>query len=399
MRHKLARSTGAGVVVVAVLAILTVAIAASGASSPPRTHLRPRIPTAPLFVSVVPGVGRLTVSWAPPSNVLGAAVRYTVRSVPAGRRCSTTTTSCTFRHVDDATRWRFRVTAATSSGRGPASRLTAPPPQMTVLVVAGQSNAVGIDAFAIDPTTHHDVLSSARIDEAAGSTLSIWRESGVPDAGPPPVPLTTPQALVDAPSPVFGPEMGLVTRLYEDGWRNLLVVKVAFAGTSLADDWTTSGILYQTLIKTTQGALSWAAANGWSATVGGVYWLQGETDAEHHHMALAYGQHLTAFIASVRSDLALNARTPFVLGEIDVRKYIGYRLSHHLCTWRACQAELKGNAEVRAAQRLVASTVPSTYLVDTAPLARYGDVFIHLTNLAELRLGKEFAIASVHHLT
>lgn len=401
MRHQVTRSAGAGVVVVVVLTILAGAIVASGAATgqPPRARPTVVAPTRPLDVTVVPGVGRLTVAWAPPSNERGATVRYTVRSIPAGHACSTEATSCTFHHIDDATPWRFTVDATTARGRGPASTLTARPKHMTVLVVAGQSNTVGNDAYAIDPLTHRDVLASKRIGVAGRHTLVVWRESGVPDAGLPPVPLATPQVLIGAPSPVFGPEIGLSSRLYADGRRNLLIVKVAFAGTSLADDWTRSGVLYLTLLQTTRSALAWAASNGWSATIGGVYWLQGETDAEHHHMAISYAANLTAFIGFLRADLALSAKTPFVLGEIDIAKYVGYRRTHHLCTPKVCDAELKGNTEVRAAERAVASTIPYTYLVDTSALSRYPDVFIHLTNVAELRLGQEFAIASVHHLT
>ena len=229
--------------------------------------------------------------------------------------------------------------------------------------------------------------------------MIVWRESGVVDAGLPPVKLSTPQILSGVQSPIFGPEMGLAAGLYADGRRDLLIVKVGFVGTTLAEDWATSGILYQTLVTTTQDALAWAASNGWSATVGGVYWLQGESDAEHLKMADAYAANLTAFIASLRTDLALSPTTPFVLGEIDIAKFVEYRKEHGRCNPSACREELKGNRVVRAAEREVAATVPNTYLVDTSTLPRFPRVFLHLTNYGELRLGEAFAAASVHHLT
>jgi hypothetical protein len=390
---------GAGLVVGAVLAILTVAISTSGATSPRTTRADAIVPSVPRDVSVVPGVDRLTVRWRPPFGMRHASLRYTVRSVPAGRSCSTAATSCTFRHVVDATPWRFSVTASTPAGRGPASALSGSPPHLTVLVVAGQSNVVGIDAYAIDPWSHRHVLASYSVHHAAKHTLVVWRESGVSDAGLPPVALSTPQILAGVQSPIFGPEMGLAAGLYGDGHHNLLIVKVGFVGTSLADDWATTGVLYQTLVTTTQDALAWAASNGYSATVGAVYWLQGETDAEHLSMASAYQANLTAFMSSLRTDLALSSTTPFVLGEIDIARFVEFRLTHGRCSWKVCNEELKGNKEVRAAEREVAATVPYTYLVNTATLPRYPRVYLHLTNWGELRLGEAFAEASVHHLT
>jgi hypothetical protein len=403
VRNTTARSTGAGVAVVIVVTlfvILTLAMSPSGAaSSAASAGANAVVPSAPRDVSVVPGVGQLRVTWRPPLGERHLALRYVVRSIPAGRSCTTEKTGCTFRHVDNATPWRFSVAASTPAGEGPASALTGSPPHLTVLVVAGQSNVVGIDAYAVDPWSGRNVLSAWSVHHAARHTMIVWRESGVVDAGLPPVLLSTPQILSGVQSPIFGPEMGLVAGLYADGRHNLLIVKVGFVGTSLAEDWATSGILYQTLVTTTQDALAWGASNGYSATVGGVYWLQGETDAEHLKMANAYASNLTAFIASLRANLSLSSTTPFVLGEIDIAKFVEFREAHGRCIPSVCREELKGNRVVRAAELEVSATVPDTYLVDTSTLPRYPRVFLHLTNYGELRLGEAFAAASVHHLT
>ena len=381
---------------VELVAACALVVAVLGGISSTAGARAPAVPTVPLNVSVTPGVGWLTVSWDPPSNSAGATLHYAVRTEPRGRTCATTALSCRFDHIDDATPWRFTVTAANGAGQGPGSPLTFAFRHLTVVVVAGQSNAIGLESYAINPQ-HHNVLTTGAVAAAARHTLIDWVESGVPSSGLAPVPLTTPQVFTG--SPIFGPEMGIASTLYQDNRRDLLVVKVAFAGTSLATDWTASGPLYKSLITETRAALSWAADDWWSATVAAVYWVQGETDAEHAGMAASYARHLTALIHEVRANLSLSPRTPFVLGGIDVARYVAYKAQHHQCSAAACRLELAGNATVRAAEQQIARTVAFCYLVDTSTLARHPTQYLHLTDVAELRLGAELASASAHQLT
>jgi len=355
-------------------------------------------PSVPLSVSVAPDVGALVVSWQPPTQVGRGPLTYQVRSVPSGQQCSTQGLWCRFQ-VRDATPWRFTVSAANGAGSGPASPLTFPFRHLTVLVVAGQSNAIGFESYAIDPVTHRHVLATAPIHSASQHSLIDWVESGVPDSGATPVALSTPQQLVGAPSPIFGPEVGLASSLYAAGHQGLLIVKVAFAGTSLAVDWASSGVLYRHLVTTTRAAMAWASSQWWSATIGAIYWIQGETDAEHAPMAANYATHLRAFLRTLRSDLGVDARTPVVLARTDVTAYVAYKRAHHVCAPADCERELKGNAEVRAAQLYVAANMAYTYTVDTAGLPRFPTTFIHLTNNAELSLGRALAAVSLRRLT
>ena len=52
-----------------------------------------------------------------------------------------------------------------------------------------------------------------------------------------------------------------------------------------------------------------------------------------------------------------------------------------------------------AAQLYVAANMAYTYTVDTAGLPRFPTTFIHLTNNAELSLGRALAAVSLRRLT
>ena len=276
---------------------------------------------------------------------------------------------------------------------------TGPVPHLTLLVVAGQSNAIGSQSYVVDPSTHRDVFAGSGASPADEHVLLTWDESGVTEEHLSPVALGTPQDPPGTQSPIFGPEVGLARSLYAAGRRHLLVVKVCFSGTSLAVDWRVSGDLFARLVSSVRAAQRWASANGWSASVGAVYWVQGETDAEHGDMASTYGANLLRFISSARADLGLNRRTPFVIGRIDISEYVAYKRAHHLCTPSACAQELRWNAEVRDAQAAVARSVQAVRVVDTEALPRVAGQFLHLSDRAELWLGAAFAKDSLNQLT
>lgn len=278
--------------------------------------------------------------------------------------------------------------SATTSGAATA-------PQLDILVVAGQSNALGYQSYVVDPSTHKDVFTESH-SAANKKVLVMWDESGVTSSGKVPVPLDTPQHLAGAPSPVFGPEVGLARALYSDGDRHLLVVKVAFSGSSLAADWQPNDPDFQALVAMVQHAESWASGAGWSPSIAAVYWMQGESDAMTAPWASSYHSHLLSFIAAVRQQLGLSSKTPFVIGEIDLHDYIEFEIAHDDCSSPSCTNEKHWNEEVMAAQRKAAST--DVFVASTASLPRYED-FLHLTDAGELVLGRIFATLSEHHLT
>ncbi len=278
------------------------------------------------------------------------------------------------------------VTAAT----GRASRGA-----IDVLVIAGQSNALGYSSYVIDPKTHEDVFTDASRSPADRTALLTWDESGVESSGTAPVALDTPQRLNGASSPIFGPEVGLARALYARGDRHVLIVKVAIDGSSLAEDWLPGQADYKALLAQVRAAESWARKDGWVPSVKALYWFQGETDATNSTWAAAYGSNLSAFLKGIRKSLALGPSGPVVVTQTDLSDYIRFEQAHRLCTSPSCSAEWTWNTEVMRAQAAAAGR--STFVATTSALPRF-DNFIHLTDAAELTLGETYANLTDHFL-
>jgi hypothetical protein len=276
------------------------------------------------------------------------------------------------------------------------SQALAAPIPIDVLVVAGQSNALGAQSYVKDPTTHQDIFTDATRSPADTAVLLMWAETGVHTSGADPVPLDTLQHLPNAPSPVFGPEVGLARQLYADGDHELLVVKVSYSGTSLAADWQPTRPDFLELVKRVHQALTWAKTRGYAPTIVGFYWMQGEADASKAAWAADYSKNLKLFMKDVRTDLPLGATTPFVIGQIDLADYIAYEQVHGLCTTTTCSAETLWNKEVMNAQDAAASS--DVFVAPTSSLPRVNH-YIHLSNSSELTLGTSFAVLSAQHLS
>ena len=266
---------------------------------------------------------------------------------------------------------------------------------LTILVLAGQSNALGYSSYVVDPKTHKDVFSGRANAAADKHVLLMWTETGVTSSGASPVPLDTLQVLSGAPSAVFGPEVGLGRKLYSLGHHNLLIVKVAFSGSSLAVSWQPTAPDFQAMLSRVVQATSWAKQHGWHPVIGGFYWFQGETDAMNATMSAAYSQNLEGLLSNVRTTLKIPATTPIVIGQTDIADFIRYEELNGLCTTPSCDGEWTWNHEVMEAQ--AAADARHVYVASTASLPRYED-FIHLTNDAELSLGEKFAELSSKHL-
>ena len=260
---------------------------------------------------------------------------------------------------------------------------------LDVVVVAGQSNALGFESYVIDPRTHHNLFTNASRSPADRRVLLTWDESGVRASGPDPVPLDTPQFRGGVTSPIFGPEVGLGRLLYADGHHHLLIVKVAMSGTSLAEDWLPGDADYRALLHQVGSATSWARANGWAPSLDALYWFQGESDAMEADTAAAYESNLRVFLGAVRSSLGLGRYRPVVVAQTDLAQFLRYKQDHGLCPATSCSAQWVWNREVMQAQ--AASAGPFTLVTRTAGLPR-ADRFIHLTDVAELALGRTFAL-------
>jgi hypothetical protein len=236
------------------------------------------------------------------------------------------------------------------------------PPAIKVLLLAGQSNMVGLGrldelpAELATPDTEVLIHAEGQLDAAVAGA---WRPLA-PGFG------------VDASR--FGPELtaGLAVEARHPGVRWALI-KHSIGGTSLAADWDpASGPLYASFREHVPRALAELAAYG-PAEVVGLLWMQGESDALTSDDAAAYQARLGAFLGRVREELRLPT-LPVVLGLISTDAAWVYQ------------------AQVRAAQGAIAAATGQVEVIETADLPRdfdAGDQY-HYDTTGQLELGRRF---------
>ncbi len=186
-----------------------------------------------------------------------------------------------------------------------------------LIVVAGQSNAVGFDASAGELPA-----------DAGDKEVMFWWRCGDP---PPddydsvsrgwttlqPQPKSNPMAKqagvprqygnFSSPAGGFGPELGLARELRSKTNQPLAIVKVAFSGTGMTTDWNhqnagPQGACYRALVEETKHAIEKAAGQGIKLRLRALVWVQGESDANAKN-APEYGKNLGEMIKALRADL------------------------------------------------------------------------------------------------
>jgi hypothetical protein len=363
----------------------------------------PKAPKAPKKVSGVvatPGVGVITVTW---NLDTGSGITYTVTSLPAGNGCAVVDAeACTVPAVT-STPWQFSVTASDSAGTASPSGLSRVVPHRVLLVVAGQSNALGATSYAIDPITGVNYFGHPYANAADKKDLIAWPgwwELSPPVTASGLVPLDTPQYLnfVTTPTQVFGPEVGLARQIWTDDSLAVTIDKVVYSDSSMVD-WSpaTSGGLFDDMVGIVKQTMASDAAQGQLDTVGGFYWYQGESDAMDPTLSAEYQANLTGFITAVRASLPMSGTAPILLVKESLAEVIGVQQAAGICSSPNCEAVIAGDTAVRAADDWAAANLPHVVTVDSLGLARttaYGG--IHLSNTGELQLGEELAKASDH---
>jgi hypothetical protein len=109
----------------------------------------------------------------------------------------------------------------------------------------------------------------------------------------------------------------------------------------------------------------------------------------------SYKSDLAAFIAAVRADLPIKPAAPIAMAKQSLAGLIGLEQFAGACGTPNCSGLVAGDNAVRAADDQVAATVPGVVEIDTLGLPRTGPL-IHLSNVGELDLGKELAVATEH---
>ena len=187
-----------------------------------------------------------------------------------------------------------------------------------LILVAGQSNAVGFDATpeglpadagdkevmfwwrcGDPPPDDHDSVSR-------GWTTLQLQPKGAPLTGKSGGPRQ--YGNFRSPAGGFGPELGLARELRVGSSKPLAIVKVAFSGTGMTSDWDhlaagPHGACYRALVEETKLALAKAAGQGITLRLRAFVWVQGESDANAKD-APRYGKNLGEMIRALRADLS-----------------------------------------------------------------------------------------------
>ena len=188
-----------------------------------------------------------------------------------------------------------------------------------LIIVAGQSNAVGFDAKpSLLPADERDkdVIFWFKIgdpppDAADSSSDGKWTTLGPQPLGNPlPKNLTERQYGNFAQAEGgFGPEIGFCrTLLQKEPNRKLAVVKAAFSGTSIPQDWDPVGnepnsACYKALVDQITKAAESAKANGVNLQPKYMIWVQGESDSTEER-SKNYADNLTEMLTALRNDIS-----------------------------------------------------------------------------------------------
>ena len=264
------------------------------------------------------------------------------------------------------------------------------------MLIAGQSNAVGFDAYASElPTdaSDRDVMFWWRVGDPPPDDHDVTSGGKWTQLQPQPkgTPLETTTAEAKAKSPRqygnfkkaeggFGPEMGLARELRAREGRPLAIVKAAFSGTAVMQDWNPddagpTGACYRALVTETKAALAAAQAQGITLRLRALVWVQGESDATKA-AAPEYAKNLAHTLARLRQDL----EAPQLLALVGVNTRFGNDKNPHMPV-------------IVAQQRALAAMDPLTRYVDTEGAETLPPSHTHFTAKGTLEIGRRFAMA------
>jgi hypothetical protein len=258
------------------------------------------------------------------------------------------------------------------------------PPLIRVLLLAGQSNALGQASAA--------TLSSTLLAPQTGVLLYTYVNGQVANSDGTLGALTTLHPGATTVLGDFGPEVTLGQQLApllnQVPGTKLAIIKYAVGGTSLNTDWkgggtgTTAGdgVFYQTFQQVVANGLAKLAATYTTSTIqlGGMVWVQGEQDTNTDANATAYGGRLANFIADVRA--TYGASLPFFFSRLSSQQTY-YPINRPT----AYQA-------IRQGQQNVAASVAGAYMLNADGTAfTVGADGIHFDTAGQQALGTAFA--------
>lgn len=195
-----------------------------------------------------------------------------------------------------------------------------------IFIIAGQSNAINIHSNAKD-------LPAALID----TSVYFYYHCGMPPDRNIPffstsdnkwtkLSIQRQKPFLGSNEYFFGPEMTFISSL-RNLYKNLAVIKCAYGGSNLAEDWKRGSIkgnmLYKIMLDQIGNACRLFDSVGFDYSFEGFLWIQGEADAANQSYAKAYLNNLNSFINGVRADLK-SPQLPFVLSRLPVKQPYPY---------------------------------------------------------------------------
>lgn len=263
-----------------------------------------------------------------------------------------------------------------------------------LILVAGQSNAVGYDAYASElppseldgevmfwwrvgdpPPDDYDVTSGGKWtqlqSQPRGTPLDA--KSGDPNKKP-----QRQYGNFMKPEGGFGPEIGFARELMSRQRQPIAIVKVAFSGTSMTQDWNPddpglSGACYRALINETQSAMNAASQSGIRLRLRALVWVQGESDATPQN-ASQYEKNLARMLDRLRNDL----NAPELIALLGVNTRFGNQKNPNMPL-------------VIAAQRSLSQKDSRAAYVDTEGAQTLAPSHTHFTAQGTLEVGRRFA--------
>ncbi len=269
-----------------------------------------------------------------------------------------------------------------------------------LILVAGQSNAVGFDAYASElppDASDGDVMFWWRVGDPPPDNFDVtsggkWTHLKIQPRGNPmgttggdqPNKLPRQYGNFKKPEGGFGPEFGLARTLRLQHERPLAIVKTAFSGTSLNQDWNPddqgdSGACYRAMISETNAAIAAGAAQGISLQLRAIVWVQGESDATQTD-APEYEKRLSHMLSRLRQDLA----TQDLVALIGVNTRFGNLKNPYM-------------PAIITAQKALAEKDPNSVYVDTEGAETLPPSHTHFTAKGTLEVGRRFAMALAKH--
>lgn len=266
-----------------------------------------------------------------------------------------------------------------------------------LILVAGQSNAVGYDGYAsqlpADPADK-DVMFWWRCgdpppDAHDSTSGGKWTHLQAQPRGNP-LPRTSKKAgerefglkrqygNFSKAEGGFGPEIGLARELRAREGKPLAIVKAAFSGTGMRTDWNPAdsgdgGACYRALVSDTIAAIAAGKSQGIPLRLRALVWVQGESDSNAKD-APHYEQALGAMLAALRRDLDV----PQLIALLGVNTHFGNDKNAFV-------------AKIVEAQRALAAKDPRCAYVDTASAETLPPTRTHFTAAGTLDVGRRFA--------